>query len=131
MEDNKKIIASCILETLDENVEINDIYNKIEVPKDKKNGDFSYPCFNLAKILKNSPVNIANKIKEKIVLNDAISKVEVVNGFLNFYLNSNNVVENILKNILTKNSEYGKMNIGNGKNIVFDYSSPNIDRKSV
>ena len=126
MEDNKKIIASCILETLDENVEINDIYNKIEVPKDKKNGDFSYPCFNLAKILKNSPVNIANKIKEKIVLNDAISKVEVVNGFLNFYLNSNNVVENILKNILTKNSEYGKMNIGNGKNIVFDYSSPNI-----
>ena len=126
MEDNKKIIASCILETLDENVDINDIYNKIEVPKDKKNGDFSYPCFNLAKILKNSPVNIANKIKEKIVLNDAISKVEVVNGFLNFYLNSNNVVENILKNILTKNSEYGKMNIGNGKNIVFDYSSPNI-----
>ena len=85
MEDNKKIIASCILETLDENVDINDIYNKIEVPKDKKNGDFSYPCFNLAKILKNSPVNIANKIKEKIVLNDAISKVEVVNGFLNFY----------------------------------------------
>ena len=126
MEDNKKIIASCILETLDENVDINDIYNKIEVPKDKNNGDFSYPCFNLAKILKNSPVNIANKIKEKIVLNDAISKVEVVNGFLNFYLNSNNVVENILKNILTKNSEYGKMNIGNGKNIVFDYSSPNI-----
>ncbi len=126
MEDNKKIIASCILETLDENVDINDIYNKIEVPKDKKNGDFSYPCFNLAKILKNSPVNIANKIKEKIVLNDAISKVEVVNGFLNFYLNSNNVVENILKNILTKNSEYGKINIGNGKNIVFDYSSPNI-----
>ena len=126
MEDNKKIIASCILETLDENVDINDIYNKIEVPKDKKNGEFSYICFKLAKKLKNNNVNIENKIKEKIVLNDAISKVEVVNGFLNFYLNSNNVVENILKNILTKNSEYGKMNIGNGKNIVFDYSSPNI-----
>ena len=88
MEEIKVNIANMIYKAIDNNqITLDEIKEKIEVPKDKNNGDFSYPCFNLAKILKNSPVNIANKIKEKIVLNDAISKVEVVNGFLNCSIN--------------------------------------------
>ena len=78
MEDIKEIIAESIVVSLDNKISKNDVLDKIEIPKDKEHGDFSYPCFNLAKILKNSPVNIANTIKEKIVLNDKISKVEVI-----------------------------------------------------
>lgn len=126
MEETKKIIAKCIVDALNESISVDEIIGKIEVPKDNKNGDFSYPCFNLAKLLKKSPIVIANEIKEKINLNEKIQKVEVVNGFLNFYLNNSNVIGEVLKNILSQNENYGKSNEGENKNIVIDYSSPNI-----
>ena len=127
MEENKNEIAKCIYDALDnENITLEDIKNKIETPKDKQNGDFAYPCFNLAKVLRNSPVNIANTIKENIKLSNKISKVEAVNGFLNFYLNSENIVNDVLENILEKKEEYGSSNEGNGTNIIVEYSSPNI-----
>ena len=92
----------------------------------KQNGDLAYPCFNLAKVLRNSPINIANTIKEKIVLDNNISKVEAVNGFLNFYLNSENIVNDVLGKIIDVKEEYGSTKEGEGINIIVEYSSPNI-----
>ena len=127
MEEKKKMIAKCIYDALNNNeITIEEIEAKVEVPKDKQNGDFSYPCFNLAKIMKNSPVNIANSIKENIVLPEEISKVEVVNGFLNFYLDSDNVVATVLSKIVEEKENYGSSTEGNGWNIIVEYSSPNI-----
>lgn len=127
MEEKKKIIAQMIFEALNNTeVTIEEIESKIETPKDKKNGDFAYPCFNLAKVLRNSPINIANTIKENMKENENVSKVEVVNGFLNFYLNSDNIVTSVLTNIAQKGEDYGKSTEGNGTNIIVEYSSPNI-----
>lgn len=126
MEEIKVLIAKAIVKSLDTEIEVNNILDKIEVPKDNKNGDFSYPCFNLARILKKSPVVIANEIKENIVLDEKIQKVEVVNGFLNFYLNNENVLDEVLKNILLQKESYGKSSEGKNQRIVIDYSSPNI-----
>ena len=127
MEEKKNQIAEYIISTI-EGVEISreEIASKIEIPKDKQNGDYAYPCFNLAKVLKNSPVNIANKIKEKLQIGKDIESVEVVNGYLNFYLNSENVVSNVLTKIITEKENYGSTNIGEGKNVCIDYSAPNI-----
>ena len=126
MEDIKNIIASMISVALDNKIDISDIISKIEIPKDKKNGDFAYPCFNLAKILRNSPVNIANELKEKIVLPEEISKVEVVNGYLNFYINDLDISKKVLVKIINEKDIYGFQNIGNNANVCIDYSSPNI-----
>ena len=127
MEEKKKLIAKCIYDALNNTeITIDEIEAKVEVPKDKQNGDFSYPCFNLAKIMKNSPVNIANTIKGNIVLPEEISKVDVVNGFLNFYLDSDNVVASTLEKIVKEKENYGSSNEGNGRNIIVEYSSPNI-----
>lgn len=127
MEEKKLIIAKSIYNALNnEDIKLEEIEVKIETPKDKQNGDFAYPCFNLAKALRNSPVNIANSIKENIVLDDSISKVEVVNGFLNFYLNSENIVNDVLKKIVEEKEEYGSSKEGEGINIIVEYSSPNI-----
>ena len=127
MEEKKKLIAKCIYDALNNTeITIDEIEAKVEVPKDKQNGDFSYPCFNLAKIMKNSPVNIANTIKGNIVLPKEISKVDVVNGFLNFYLDSDNVVASTLEKIVKEKENYGSSNEGNGRNIIVEYSSPNI-----
>lgn len=126
MEEIKLKIAKIIKDAIDSEIDINDIACKIEVPKDKKNGDFAYPCFNLAKILKNSPVNIANDIKENIKLIDEIKNVQVVNGYLNFYINDMNIVKKVITNIYNQKEKYGFQNIGNNQNVCLDYSSPNI-----
>ena len=126
MDDIKSLVAENIASVLDGKVTKDEIFQKIEEPKDKSNGDLSYPCFNLSKTLKNSPVNIANYIKENIKVSDRISKIEVVNGFLNFYLDSKNIVRNSVKKILEEKEKYGMSNEGSGKTICIDYSSPNI-----
>lgn len=126
MEEIKEKVAECIKNSLNTKISVDEIFNKIEVPKDKKNGDFAYPCFNLAKVVRNSPINIANNIKEKIELPDEISKVEVVNGYLNFYTNSSNVVNSVLNIICEEKEKYGFVNIGKNQNVCIDYSSPNI-----
>lgn len=104
-----------------------EIIEYIEVPTDEKMGDFSFPCFKLAKELKKAPQMIAQDLKENIKFEEEmIEKIEVVNGYLNFYIMPLTYISNVLKEIAEKKEEYGKSNIGNGKNVVVDYSSPNI-----
>lgn len=107
--------------------EIDNIVEYIEIPKDSRNGDYAFPCFRLAKVLKKSPQIIATEIKENIEnnLGDFIEKIEIIGGYLNFYINKDLFILQVLKNV-DKQDEYGKSNMGNGKNVVIDYSAPNI-----
>ena len=106
--------------------ELSQIEEFIETPKDRKNGDYSFTCFTLAKKLKKSPIIIAEEIKEKIVLDkNIIEKVETAAGYLNFYINKEMLAEEVIKEI-DKNNKFGKSEIGKNKNILVEYSSPNI-----
>ena len=109
------------------NIPENETYELLEIPTDEKLGDFSLPCFKLAKIFKKSPQIIAEELKENLHFEEGfIKKVEVVGGYLNFYIADEIYVKNVLTEIANKQENYGSSNIGNGKNIVIDYSSPNI-----
>ena len=108
------------------NIQQNEIESFIETPKDKNNGDYAFPCFRLAKILKKAPPVIAEEIKEKIEVDEKyITKIEIVGGYLNFYINKKIQIEELFKEF-SENEEYGKSKIGQGKNIIVEYSSPNI-----
>ena len=108
------------------NIEPEKLITFIETPKEITNGDYAFPCFRLAKELKKSPQTIATEIKEKIELdNSKINKVEVVGGYLNFYINTEILVAEVLQEI-SVSKEYGKSELGKNKNIVVDYSAPNI-----
>ncbi len=99
----------------------------IEIPSNKEMGDYSLPCFKLAKEMKRAPQMIANEIKETIRIDEKIiEKLEVINGYLNFFINPKAVISTVFKEIDSKKEQYGSSTIGNGKNIVIDYSSPNI-----
>ena len=119
----KQEIAEYIEKVVD--IEKNELEKYIEKPKDTTNGDYAFPCFRLAKQLKKAPQIIAEDIKEKIESDieksKEIEKVEIVGGYLNFYINKNLITEEVLKEI-SKSDEYGKSDIGKGKNIVIDYS---------
>lgn len=105
----------------------NEIEKFIEEPSNKKMGDYAFPCFRLAKKLKKAPPIIAQEINENLKIdNNIIEKSVVVGGYLNFFVNKTSLVKNTLEQVIDKKDGYGKVNIGNGKNIVIDYSSPNI-----
>lgn len=98
----------------------------LEIPKDSKFGDYSFPCFNLAKKLKKGPNQIALELKTKIKIPSFIKKTESVGPYLNFFVNEELFANEIIKQILDKQEKYGSSNIGKGKTIIIDYSSPNI-----
>ena len=106
-------------------IESKEIENYIEIPPQSDMGDFAFPCFKLAKTLRKSPVAIAAEIKEKIETDEYIAKIEEKSGYLNFYINNEKMVEELLKEIEAKKENYGKCE-ENGKTVVIDYSSPNI-----
>lgn len=120
----KEEIAEVLSKTLE--LDLKELVDLIEVPKDNANGDYAFPCFRLAKILKKSPQIIATETKEKINLdNKNIEKVEVAGGYLNFYINKNVLTEEVISNIESQ-KEYGKAQAKKNKNIIVEYSSPNI-----
>ena len=124
MIDFKQTIAKTIAEVV--NIDEKELESYIEIPKDANNGDYAFPCFRLAKELKKAPPMIANDIKEKIQMDETIvEKIEVVGGYLNFYIQQEQMVKEVLKEIDVQ-EEYGKSEIGKEKNIVIDYSAPNI-----
>ena len=109
------------------NINENEIEGYIEIPPDDDMGDYAFPCFRLAKELKKAPPVIANELKEKIAdKNEIIDFVQVVGGYLNFYINKNTLIKNTIEELDSKKDEYGKSEIGKGKNVVIDYSHPNI-----
>ena len=123
MKNFKQIIAKQISKTIDINEK--ELESYIETPKDSKNGDYAFPCFRLAKELRKAPPAIANEIKEKIETVEEIEKIEVAGGYLNFFINKTILAKEVLEEI-SKAEQYGKSEIGKEKNIVIDYSAPNI-----
>lgn len=113
-------------------ISVEEIESYIETPKDETKGDYAFPCFRLAKELKKAPPVIAMELKEKIDVeitkleNNSIEKIEVAGGYLNFYIKQSILAQTTLEEIQRKQENYGKLDIGNGKNIVVEYSSPNI-----
>ena len=109
------------------NIDTEELVSFIEVPKESNHGDYAFPCFRLAKELKKAPPMIANEIKEKIEINpEIIENIEVVGGYLNIYINKQTLLTTTLEEIDKNKENYGSSSVGEGKNVVIEYSSPNI-----
>ena len=127
MIDFKSEIAKSIAKVT--NLNEKELKSYIETPKSIKNGDYAFPCFRLAKELRKAPPMIASEIKEKIEIDEnIIEKVELAGGYLNFFMNKELLIKEVLKEV-EQNENYGEGTIGKGKNIVIDYSAPNIAKQ--
>ena len=121
--DLKEIIANKISKVI--NIDVSELKCFIEVPKDSNNGDYSFPCFRLAKELRKSPIDIATMIKDSLDVDDMFEKVDVILGYLNFYVNKS-VVVSILVDKFKSGDKFGSLNLGRNKRVIIEYSSPNI-----
>ena len=102
-----------------------DILNLLEYPPDPAMGDIALPCFKLSRILRRSPVQIANALAPCIG-GDCVERAEAVNGYLNIYLSGAYLLSRLVPRILEEKENYGAPDIGQGRVVVLDYSSPNV-----
>ena len=111
----------------------NELVQYVEVPPNSELGDYAFPCFRLAKELKKAPPMIAQEIKENIVgagfharPDSIIQDLSIAGGYLNIFINKQILAKTVLEEISEKKESYGSSDIGENKNIVLEYSSPNI-----
>lgn len=121
----KEEIAKLIAEHV-EGLEISEIQDMVEIPQDPKMGDYAFPCFKLAKVLRKAPPLIAKGIAESISGDSLFEKVEQVNAYVNMFISKEKFVSDVLSEVLTKKDDFGKSDMGGGKTVIVEYSSPNI-----
>lgn len=121
--DYKKYIADRI--KID-GVNENEIYSSLALPPNSEMGDYALPCFKFAKMLRKSPVAIAEELKNSYMTDNVISEVSSVNGYLNFKVNKIELTNSVISEVLKQGDKFGSSDIGAGKTICIDYSSVNI-----
>lgn len=123
--DYKLLVAESLHDVLKDHLELNEIKQLLEKPKMAEHGDLAFPAFQLAKVFRKNPAQIASEIKEE-VSSPIIEKSETVGPYLNFFLKKEEVSRFVLNELLKEKDQYGSSNLGNGQNVPIDMSSPNI-----
>lgn len=103
-----------------------EIEKLLETPPDQKLGDYAFPCFVLAKKLKKSPQQIASEMALQMEATPLIEKITADGPYLNFKIKKDKLAQSILTRIYREKDKYGSQQVGKGKTIVIDFSSPNI-----
>lgn len=102
-----------------------DLSSMVTEMVDKTKGDYTFCCFSLAKTLKKSPIEIANSIKENYPTNGIVNKIEVVNGYVNFFLDKEYCNKTILSEI-NANKCFEPIKEYADQTVCLDYSSVNL-----
>lgn len=110
-EEIKKLVERVLKSLFKKEVEV-----KIERPAEAIYGDYAT---NIALVLKKNPQEIAKAIKSPI-----LEKVEVKNGFINFFL-SKEYLQKQVGEILKKGEKFGQLKIGKNKKIQIEFISAN------
>ncbi len=118
----KSAVAQAIGQEIDE--------SKLEItrPPEAGMGDFSVPCFYLTKLLRISPNQIAQELKDKILAKGWIKSTQNLGPYLNFYLNAKLVAAKTLKEIEKGGQAFGSHKSDKEK-VMIEYSQPNTHKE--
>lgn len=122
---NQKQVIAERLATILPSLEVEAIYNLLEKPKSSEMGDIAFPAFSLAKVERKAPQAIAADIVEKLDTT-GFEKVVATGPYVNFFLDKAAISHQVLTDVITEKDHYGKLNIGQDRNVTIDMSSPNI-----
>lgn len=119
----KEQIAELIKDKV-EGLELAEIVNLIELPPKPELGDYAFPCFRLAKVMRKAPQMIAQEICDSIEKPDYLEKIVTEGAYVNFFTNKTSFAKDVITKAIDES--YGSSDEGNGKTICIDYSSPNV-----
>ena len=121
---HKQTVADTLSAVLPQ-LDIETIYSLLEKPKSSEMGDIAFPAFSLAKVERKAPQAIAKDIVEKIDTT-GFEKVVATGPYVNFFLDKDAISHQVLTDVIAEKDQYGQLNIGQGRNVTIDMSSPNI-----
>ena len=98
----------------------------LEIPPEEKLGDLAFPCFPLARVMRKAPPAIAAELAEKLSSDELIERVDAVGGYLNFFFNRAAFITDTVTAAKNAGEDWGKSDMGAGKTVLVEYSSPNI-----
>jgi arginyl-tRNA synthetase len=96
---------------------------RVETPPNDM-GDFGFPCFQIAPIIKKSPIEIAQQIATDIAKSKWIEKVKAKGGYVNFFIKNTYLTSTTLQSILEKKETYGNLP-KKGKKVIIEHTSAN------
>ena len=121
----KSAVVSALSPVLAEHLTEQAIEQLIEVPSHAEHGDLAFPVFQLAKVFRKAPQAIAQEVAEQVDASK-FDKVVAMGPYVNFFLKRGTVVNETLHAVLEGGASYGQSDLGQGRNVVIDMSSPNI-----
>mgnify|MGYP001575011798 FL=1 len=114
------------LKELDVELDQKEIEKFIEAPPSSEMGDYAFPCFFLAEKLKQEPNQIALLIREKIgTPSSEFDDIQTQGPYVNFFLDRKKMAEGIIKEILSKKDDFGKIDIGKRQKTLVEHTSIN------
>jgi arginyl-tRNA synthetase len=107
------------------NIAEEEIRPLIRVPEPAQ-GDLSLPCFSFAKTLKKSPAAIASEIVAALPADPLFESVVQAGPYVNAKIEPGHLIRTVLPEICSAPEKFCTQDIGRGKTVAADYSSPNI-----
>ena len=104
------------------------VRHALVVPPSEQMGDYAFPCFAAAKTLRKSPAQIAADLAPDVRCGELLSRVEAAGSYINFFLHREKFVSWVLKKVYLEKEKYGHADVGKGRTVVVEFSSPNITK---
>ncbi|MBI2548657.1 arginine--tRNA ligase [Candidatus Woesearchaeota archaeon] len=99
----------------------------LEVPPSPELGDYAFPCFPLAKIMKKSPQEIAQDLSKQLKPSPLIERIEAHGPYVNFFLDQHTQAIDTLQHILKEKENYGRKK-SLKKKVVIEFVGPNTNK---
>lgn len=99
----------------------------LEIPPSPELGDYAFPCFTLAKLMKKSPQEIAQSLSTQIKVSPPLERIEAHGPYLNFFLDKQQMTRYTLQKILKEKENYGRKK-SLKKKIVIEFVGPNTNK---
>ncbi len=105
------------------------VESSILLPQHAAHGDFSFPCFPLAKSRRQAPAAVAAELAAHLQPPPGFVKIEALGGYLNFFVDKSDFARRVILQVVQEGPEYGRSSRGAGRCAVIDYSSPNMGKE--
>jgi arginyl-tRNA synthetase len=101
----------------------------LTIPPSPEMGDLALPCFELAKIQKKNPAELAEELAAQIEPSGLIINLKNIGPYLNFFLDYSQVAEKLFKEIQKQAEKYGQNKQAKGQKVMIEYSQPNTHKE--
>ncbi len=101
----------------------------LAAPPDPTLGDVAFPCFTLAKQLRQSPAALARALADKVSVTPPLAGASAHGPYLNFQLDRAAAGALLISEALRQGEAWGGSTEGEGQKVCIDFCSPNVARR--